>query len=166
MFGCLMVFLGGLPETDLVFKRTTFLLGGMYMLNETDHLDKIATYQKGTFLVGSVAFVASYLYMLARLIERVNNNDIYPISYYYYIVRSVVAVLVAMILRHVVDLIPGATASQAILIMAFAIGFVPDLFIVAMIRVWKGEHIHVAAADAPARWLNERIDPQKLQKKK
>src|SRR5205085_6753980 len=39
-------------------------------------------------------------------------------------------------------------------------------FIVAMIRVWKGEHIHVAAADAPARWLNERIDPQKLQKKK
>lgn len=39
-------------------------------------------------------------------------------------------------------------------------------FIVAMIRVWKGESLHVAAADDAARWLNERINPQKPQKQK
>jgi uncharacterized membrane protein len=39
-------------------------------------------------------------------------------------------------------------------------------FIVAMIRVWKGEEMHVAAADDAARWLNERISPQKTQKQK
>jgi uncharacterized membrane protein len=39
-------------------------------------------------------------------------------------------------------------------------------FIVAMIRVWKGEPMHVAAADDAARWLNERINPQKPQKQK
>jgi len=39
-------------------------------------------------------------------------------------------------------------------------------FIVAMIRVWKGESLHVAAADDAARWVNERIDPQKPQKQK
>jgi hypothetical protein len=39
-------------------------------------------------------------------------------------------------------------------------------FILAMIRLWKGESLHVAAADDAARWLNERINPQKPQKQK
>jgi uncharacterized membrane protein len=40
------------------------------------------------------------------------------------------------------------------------------LFIIAMIRVWKGESVHVAAVDDATEWLNERIDPQKMPKKK
>jgi hypothetical protein len=39
-------------------------------------------------------------------------------------------------------------------------------FIVAMIRILKGESLHVAAADNAASWLNERINPQKPQKQK
>jgi uncharacterized membrane protein len=39
-------------------------------------------------------------------------------------------------------------------------------FIVAMIRVWKGEALHVAAADPLAQRLDDRIDPQKIHKKK
>jgi hypothetical protein len=39
-------------------------------------------------------------------------------------------------------------------------------FIVAMIRILKGESLHVAAVDDAARWLNERINPQKPQKQK
>lgn len=35
------------------------------------------------------------------------------------------------------------------------------LFIIAMVRVWKGESVHVAAADEATEWLNERIDPRK-----
>jgi uncharacterized membrane protein len=38
-------------------------------------------------------------------------------------------------------------------------------FIVAMIRVWKGEGMHVSAVDDATDWLNERIDPQKIKGK-
>jgi len=87
----------------------------------------------GTLLVGGVAFIGSYIYMLGSLIERINNNDIYPISYYYYIVRFTVATLVAMIMRHVFTLMVSAE-STTILIVAFAIGFVPDQFVSALLR--------------------------------
>jgi uncharacterized membrane protein len=40
------------------------------------------------------------------------------------------------------------------------------LFIIAMIRVWKGETVHVAAADEAAQWFNEHINPQKSEKQK
>lgn len=40
------------------------------------------------------------------------------------------------------------------------------LFIIAMVRVSKGESVHVAAVDDATDWLNERIDPQKMPKKK
>jgi uncharacterized membrane protein len=40
------------------------------------------------------------------------------------------------------------------------------LFVIAMVRVWKGEGVHVAAVDDATDWLNERIDPQKIPKKK
>jgi uncharacterized membrane protein len=34
-------------------------------------------------------------------------------------------------------------------------------FIVAMTRIWKGEALHISAADSLTDWLNERIQPQK-----
>jgi uncharacterized membrane protein len=39
------------------------------------------------------------------------------------------------------------------------------LFIIATIRAWKGESVHVAAVDDATAWLNEKIDPQKLKGK-
>jgi uncharacterized membrane protein len=39
-------------------------------------------------------------------------------------------------------------------------------FIITMIRTLKGDTIHIAAVDGLAQSLNERIDPQKIQKKK
>jgi hypothetical protein len=131
MLGSLMVFIGGFPQTNLVFEQTSFILGGMYVLTEGD-LAKVAIYQKGTLLLGGVAFLGSYIYMLARLIDRINNNDIYPVTYYYYSVRFATAVVVAMIFRHFANLV--TENSQIVLIIAFGIGFVPDLFIAAMVR--------------------------------
>jgi hypothetical protein len=135
MFACLMILLGGFPETTKMFERSTFLLGGVYALSGHS-LSEIAVYQKGTLLVGGVAFLGSYIYMLARLIDRINNNDIYPVTYYYYIVRFATAVLVAMIFRHAADVMSSLISpnSALILIVAFGIGFVPDLFIAAMVR--------------------------------
>jgi hypothetical protein len=135
MFACSLVFLGGFPETNRMFERGTFLLGGVYAL--TGHsATEVAVYQKGTLLVGGVAFLGSYVYMLARLIDRINNNDIYPVTYYYYSVRFATAVVVAMIFRHAANLLSGVISPESafILIVAFGIGFVPDLFIAAMVR--------------------------------
>lgn len=39
-------------------------------------------------------------------------------------------------------------------------------FIIAMVRVLKGEGLHVSATDDAAQWLNERIEPQKIRKHK
>lgn len=39
-------------------------------------------------------------------------------------------------------------------------------FIVATIRVFKGESLHIGATDDAAHWFNQRIDPQKPQKQK
>ncbi len=142
IFGCLMVFLGGFPEVEGLFQRKTFLLGGMNVLpmpaSTAAELAAIAIYQKGTLLVGSFAFIGSYVYMLARLLTRINNNDIYPISYYYYVARIVTAVLVAMVLRHVAGLIVDTKetgdAQVLLLLLGFAVGFSPDLFIIALLK--------------------------------
>ncbi|PYS48693.1 MAG: hypothetical protein DMF68_12270 [Acidobacteria bacterium] len=72
--------------------------------------------------------------------------------------------LAAILINQIFNLIGDITGTTIGGKIFFAASTV--FFIVAMIRVWKGEHLHVAAADAPASWLNERIDPQKLQKKK
>jgi hypothetical protein len=103
----------------------------MYTLTENDAI-KIAAYQRGTLLAGSIAFIGSYVYMLGRLLDRINNNDIYPISYYYYIARFVIAALIAVVLRHVFALF--SIENAAILLVAFAIRFAPDQFITAMLR--------------------------------
>lgn len=138
VFGCLMVFLGGSPESKDLFKRTTFLLGGMEVMKPNSTADHIVDFQMTTLLVGSFAFLGAYIYVLARLLSRVNNNDIYPISYYYYVARFATAVLVAMILRHLVGFFLDPSQSKdselILLLLGFAIGFSPDLFIFAMLR--------------------------------
>lgn len=72
--------------------------------------------------------------------------------------------LAAVLINQVINLIGDVTGTNVGGRLFWAASTV--FFIVATLRIWKGEHLHVAAADAPAHWLNERIDPQRLQKKK
>jgi hypothetical protein len=102
-----------------------------------DNPKTLATYQRGTLLVGAVAFLGSYIYMLARLLDRINNHDLYPISFYYFSVRFITSVLMAMVMRHVLDFffeMAGNRQNQLLLLLGFAIGFAPDLFLIAMLR--------------------------------
>jgi hypothetical protein len=110
------------------FKVPSVILGGLHARD-----DSLADYQSGTFCVIAVAFFAAYIYSLGRLLDRVNNNDLYPISLYYYTVRVVVACVAAAILRHAADAIHVDT-NATLLLIAFGIGFAPDLFIIAMSR--------------------------------
>jgi hypothetical protein len=134
----------------MIMKHPSFLLGGIeiieatrvrindYKANDPLLLD-LAKYQTGTLVALTAAFLGSYVYTLYRLLERVTNNDIYPISYYYYSARILIACVVAAVVRHSLSwwIDPtnlGAGQSQAIILICFAIGFAPDLFIVSLLR--------------------------------
>jgi hypothetical protein len=111
------------------FHIPSVLLGGLHKPTDTDY----DYYQSGTFCVMATAFIASYVYSLGRLLDRVNNNDLYPISLYYYAVRVVIACAAAAIFRHAAASF-GLENASLLLVVAFGIGFAPDLFIVAISR--------------------------------
>ena len=48
------------------------------------HLESIMHYQSATLVFAGVAFVGAYLALFRRLLDQLNNNDIYPISFHYY----------------------------------------------------------------------------------
>ena len=58
VFGCLLVFLGAFEEN--FFRSKSFVLGGMAVLDLTDEA-AISSYQRSSFLAGSMAFVGSYV---------------------------------------------------------------------------------------------------------
>lgn len=78
--------------------------------------------------------------------------------------QALVLHLAAIIITTILNVVGGITGSTigGKIFWAASTCF----FIIAMIRVWKGEALHVAAVDPLAQRLDERIDPQKLQKKK
>jgi len=126
----------------LLFDTASVLLGGLF---DRSDVTKLELYQLQTFCVVAMAFMGSYVYALGRILDRINNNDLYPISLYYYIVRTVIACTAASILRHTLtvfgdgidQMVPGASTSGAapmLLLLGFAVGFAPDLFILAMTR--------------------------------
>jgi hypothetical protein len=89
LIGCLVFLLATFGYA--LFRIPSFLLGGMQAA-EVDGLAataKLIEYQRGTFIVMTMAFFGSYVYMLYRVLDRINNSDIYPISYYYYAARFV-----------------------------------------------------------------------------
>src|SRR6516165_2799307 len=136
-----MAILTAYSRTSL-FDTPSVLLGGLQ-----DMTDKTAfvQYQMQTFAVIAMAFFGSYIYALGRILDRINNGDLYPISLYYYCSRVIVACVAAAVLRHTVHIFGGASDAvfsgnlsngtmPLLLLLGFGIGFAPDLFIVVMTR--------------------------------
>jgi hypothetical protein len=135
LFSALLVTLA--PQFLDEFKRPNLLLGGIKLVDGSDGDGALAGYQKGTFLCASMAFVGSYVYVLARLLDRVNNNDIYPISFHYYGARFITASLVAAVFRHCLAWL-GLEANQVIVPVGFVVGLTPDLAITYIARrLWQ-----------------------------
>ena len=128
-FGFLAILL--VTHVEQVFLVHSFLFGGQTGLSLSG--SELALYQKGTFLTLAMAFLGSYVYMLFRLLYRILNNDIYPMSFYYYAVRLIISCIVAVVFRHLFDLF-GLDASQLLVLIGFAVGFAPDLFILVIAR--------------------------------
>jgi hypothetical protein len=120
------------PWFQSFFEWKSFILGGMYAITN-DNPVEILAYQRQTFLCGMVAFLGSYIYLISRLWERINNSDIYPNSYYYYTIRIITSFIVAIVFRHSMAAF-GVTNSELIVFISFIIGFTPDFFVIALSR--------------------------------
>jgi len=112
------------------FQKPSVILGGFHILSETDPAS-IVSYQRGTFVAGCFGFIGAYIYTNWRLLDRINNNDIYPISFYYYAARLLAACFIAGTIRHI---LPEYGANLSVILLSFAVGFVPDIFITSIIR--------------------------------
>jgi len=118
-----------------LFDNAAVFLGGL-----NDPADKSYTmYQRGTFCIGAMAMAGAYAYALGRILDRISNNDLYPVSLYYYGARIIIACIVAMVLRHTflaLNLVTGSDTSlnPLLLLLGFIVGFAPDLFIIALSR--------------------------------
>jgi len=127
LVGFLSILIG--YHCDQLFKIPSVLLGGL----KTEGDSNFSTYQRQTFAILATTFFATYIYSLGRLLDRVNNNDLYPVSLYYYTIRVAIAVVVAAVIRHTAEVF-GLDSNPVLLLVAFGIGFAPDLFILAIIR--------------------------------
>jgi hypothetical protein len=167
--GFIVIFLGyGRP---IYFAAPTVLLGGLLdpgtlIVSSNDVQAVYQIYQMQTFAVMSMAFMGSYVYTLGRLLDRLNNSDLYPISLYYYAVRFVTACTSAAVLRHSLAMFDssfGTTSSthltdaaqSGLMLLGFVAGFAPDLFIVTIsrkafrvLKVW-GSRDEPAGDDKP-----------------
>jgi hypothetical protein len=136
--GWMMILLA--PHAPEGFNYRSFILGGMVALkDESDTVPlSVISYQKGTFLTVAAAFMGSYIYLLYRLLERIANNDIFPVSFYHYVARTFIACLTAIVARHSLELVSTSkfdtTNSGLVILVGFAIGFTPDLVLVAITR--------------------------------
>jgi hypothetical protein len=132
LFSCLGLLLSSFFLES--FSHPSFILAGMRITKAASVADaNLEAYQRGTFVVVSIAFLGAYVYTLGRLLNRLNTNDLYPISFYYYTARIVVACAVAVVIRHSAAVLQLENADVLVLI-AFVIGLAPDLFILSMAR--------------------------------
>lgn len=119
-----------------LMKIPSVVLGGWSLTSHTAALTDVpglAAYQTRSFVIVSTAFIGAYVYSLNRLLDRVNNNDLYPISLYYYAVRAIIAVFVAAVIHHSWEMF-GLPDTSALILVGFVVGMAPDSFIAAMTR--------------------------------
>jgi hypothetical protein len=115
-----------------------YVLGGGFILDLDPVTDaaKIRTYQSGTVAAGSAAFIGAYVYIIRVLLDRINNDDLFPITYYYFAVRILISCLIAGVVRQSISVFwPSDSNTQLFLLvpLGFVIGLQPDLWMVALV---------------------------------
>jgi hypothetical protein len=132
------------------FAPKSALLGGLYVLQDGLTVEKIETYQSGTLVVSAIAFVGAYLALFNRLLNQLNNNDIYPISFHYFSVWLITAMVLAAVMRHFAEVL-GITENAVLIGVALAIGAVPAPFFTAFIH-WAFGKLNISGdKDDPKR---------------
>ena len=146
---CSLISFMSLFWQDLFALQST-LLGGLYVLKDGLTVHDIEVYQSGTLVVSAIAFVGAYLALFNRLLNQINNNDIYPISFHYFSVWLITAMVLAAVMRHFADVF-GINESAVLLGIAFAIGAMPAPFFTAIIH-WALGKLNISGdKDDPSR---------------
>lgn len=138
-----ITFLGSMTIC-FAFANQTYFDTPIAILSGLSDLKDIRNYQATTFVVVTMAFIGSYVYAISRLIDRINNNDLYPLSLYYYVTRIITACAIAAVLRHTITLLAPVSdkintnltdsLKPLLILIGFAIGFAPDQFILVLTR--------------------------------
>ena len=110
------------------FTVKNVILGGISI--QQGSASEVASYQIGTYICMSAGFVSCYIYVIVQLLDRINNNDIYPITFYYYTVRLISVLIVSAMLRHTLKVtdVNVLDTSNVLVMVGFAVGFAPDQF--------------------------------------
>jgi hypothetical protein len=118
--------------------QPSVLLGGMLAASYDETAEGAAKalfhYQKGTLVVISASFLGSYVSTLYRLLDRMGNNDLYPISFHYFAARFVIALISAATTRHLFAGSDAIQDAQFLFVVGFVVGLAPDLFLLSMSR--------------------------------
>ncbi|MDO9006091.1 MAG: hypothetical protein Q7V20_21820 [Aquabacterium sp.] len=119
----------------------SFVLGGAYAIDPAGAIENLHRYQAGTAFIGSMAFLGAYLWVIGQVVNRIDNNDMNPSTYYFLSIRILTACLVAALARHIIEGIPllrGFVYSEGgkdaefpvgLAIFGFLIGWNPALWI-------------------------------------
>lgn len=97
----------------------------------------LAQYQSSTLFTGAMAFFGAYVWMIARLTTRINNNDMSATTYYFLSIRLITACILAGVTRHVIEVIPylndivndKSGTPVGLAAIGFIIGWNPTLWI-------------------------------------
>jgi hypothetical protein len=129
-FATLLMFMGMFwPH---YFELPIFLLGGTHVI---DNADQIVAYQTSTLAICGIAYLGAYTAIFHRMLDQLNNNDIYPISFYYYCAWFLAAIFIAAVFRHACSVFGfGDTASITLIVISFAIGAAPSPFFSYLLR--------------------------------
>ncbi|MGH6872676.1 MAG: hypothetical protein ACREHE_14335 [Rhizomicrobium sp.] len=120
----------GAEHADFL-KTPSYVLGGQKVFG--GDMAGLAAYQSATVFMISIAFLVAYIRTLARLVQRINSNDMRPISYYFLSIYILTAVLVTIVSHHVIEaitIVPEGTSKDALLVgVAFLVGWNPSLWL-------------------------------------
>jgi hypothetical protein len=148
----LLVF-NGYTYDKFIAVPNAFLLG----IKPDNTSFNLELYQSGTFSVMAAAVLGNYVYTLAQLLNRVNNNDLFPISLHFYSARAIIAMSAACIIRHTIGAL-GPKGSDLIVLLGFTAGLAPDLLLVALsrrafqyLKVWGSRGDAPDTKDRPTR---------------
>jgi len=120
-----------------------FLLGGGlaadYPAKHADpaEIAKLQDYQATTVFTMVMAFIGAYIWTVSTLLTRQANDDVTPATYFSLTLRIITALLMACVVRHLVNILPladtmenqGGNGPMGLAVLGFMIGWSPTLFI-------------------------------------
>ncbi len=132
LFGSLLSYFGA--EAFPADTVPSYILGGALAANPAPDLVALERYQSGTVFLLSMTFLSAYVWTIATLVVRINNFDTSPITFYFLSVRILTALLVAILIRHMIMVLPDLPlinddAPYGLAVLGFVIGWNPTLWI-------------------------------------